>query len=491
MPSPGSSTGGGCSGSCGSGRETTSRPSETLTEPASFRDPDSKVFYAGGAVFRALSASGLADWTAFAATRLFRDETARGRIVATEEVAPSELAPELEGQWAGLLRHERVPLVSYPYEWPFGMLKDATLLQLELLEAALDEDMTLKDASPYNVQWRGSRPVFVDVGSFERLRPGEPWAGYRQLCTLSLYPLMLQAYKGVPFQPWLRGRIDGIDPADARAAMSARDLLRPGVFTHVALHSRLERRYADRRRDVKRELRAAGFGKELIKANARRLAKLVRRLEWTPPRSEWSGYADAAPYTAADAARKAAFVHMALVARKPRLVWDLGANEGVYSRLAAQAGAYVVAADADHAVVERLYRALAAEGSDRVLPLVVDVADPSPGLGWRGVERRRLDDRGRPELTLCLALLHHLAITRNVPVRDVLGWLRSLETSLVVEFATRDDPMVQRLLAPKREGLHDDYRREAFERRLAEAFSVERSEELASGTRVLYLAHPR
>jgi hypothetical protein len=125
-----------------------------------------------------------------------------GRIVRTEEAGEA------------LLEHERVPFVSYPYEWTFSMLRDAALLQLELQLQALEEGLTLKDASPYNVQWRGSRPVFVDVGSFERLREGEPWAGYRQFCTLYLYPLLLQAYKGIPFQPWLRGRLDGIEPRE-------------------------------------------------------------------------------------------------------------------------------------------------------------------------------------------------------------------------------------------------------------------------------------
>jgi hypothetical protein len=153
---------------------------------------------------------------------------AEGRLVATERVGggsglPAELA---DAGYAAVLAHERIPFVSYPYEWPFGMLRDAALLQLELLSAALDEGLALKDATPYNVQWRGSRPVFVDVGSFERVRPGEPWAGYRQFCMLFLYPLLLQAYKGVAFQPWLRGSLEGISPAECRSLLGLRDRLR-------------------------------------------------------------------------------------------------------------------------------------------------------------------------------------------------------------------------------------------------------------------------
>ena len=368
------------------------------------------------------------------------------------------------------------------------MLKDAALLELDLLLGALDEGLVLKDASPYNVQWRGAKPVFVDVGSFERLREGEPWAGYRQFCTLVLYPLLLQAYKGVPFQPWLRGSLEGIQPAEMRSLVGFRDRFRRGVLTNVVLHAKLEGRYADR--DVKTDLKKAGFHAELIKANGKKLRKLVQRLEWDPGRTAWSDYGERNPYDEADAAAKEAFVRDAAAARRRRLVWDLGCNDGRYTRIAAGEADYTVAVDADAAVVEALYRALRAEGSQTILPLVGNVADPSPALGWRGEERRTLAARGRPDLTLCLALVHHVALSSNVPVRAFLDWLAELGTEVVVEFPTRDDPMVQRLLARKGPGANPDYETDAFERALAERWRVERREPLPSGTRILYRATP-
>ena len=461
------------------------RGADVAAEPGSFRDPDSRVFRDGDRILRVLSERGLADWERLAATKFFADAQANGTIVSTERVADSE-APEGFAASA-VLEHERVPFVSYPYEWPFSMLKDAAALQLELLRAALAEDMIAKDSSPYNVQWRGASPVFIDVGSFEELREGEPWAGYRQFCCLNLYPLMLQAYTGLAFQPWLRGSLEGIQPAEARAVMRGRRVFRRGVLAHVALHARLERRESDR--DTRTEVKRAGFRKELIDANAARLERLVKRLDWGAGETAWSDYGDRAHYEASELERKDRFVREACSSRERELAWDLGCNDGRYSRIAAEHSRYVVAVDGDHATAEALYRSLRDEGERRILPLVMDLADPSPARGWAGLERGRLENRGRPDLVLCLALIHHLSIAANVPLAQVVDWLAGLGGTLVVEFAGRDDPMVERLLARKRDDAHPDYETANFERELRRRFEVARRDEL--GTRTLYEARPR
>jgi hypothetical protein len=410
--------------------------------------------------------------------------------VATEP-AERDVPPDLlAGEAAGVLRHERVPFVSYPYEWPFSMLRDAALLQLEICRRALRADLALKDASPYNVQWRGTRPVFIDVGSFERLRPDEPWAGYRQFCMLFLYPLMLQAYKDLPFHAALRGSLDGIPPHDARAVLAG-ERFRKGVLANVILHARLEDRYAAAEgRAVRQEMRRAGFGKELLAANFGKLEKLVAGLEWKAGETAWTGYGEDSGYDDASAARKAEFVREAAARRRVGLAWDIGCNDGRYARIAAASADLVVALDADHATVDALYRGLREEQRTDILPLVMSVTDPSPDLGWRGRERASLERRGKPELTLCLAVVHHVCVTGNVPVRELLDWLRSLGGTLVIEFPDRGDPMVQRLLGGKREGSNPDYEKAAFERALEDRFTVERSEPV-SPTRTLYEARPR
>jgi SAM-dependent methyltransferase len=457
-------------------------------EPGSFRDRHSRVFYNdAGEVLRFLSREGLDDWQALASSRLYSRFSETGELVATKAIDDESLT---RNGWSALLRHERIPFISYPYEWPFSMLKDAALLELDLVLAGLDEGLILKDASPYNVQWRGAHPVFIDIGSFERLRPGEPWAGYRQFCMLFLYPLLLEAYRGVPFQPWLRGSLEGIEPSVCRGLLSARDLVRRGVLTHVVLHQRLERRHGSRGGSTRRELEEAGFRSELIRTNVARLRKLVNGLTLSPAKSAWSDYGSDNTYSDEEPRRTAEFVATTAQAVAPRLVWDLGCNDGWYTRIAAKHAGYTVAIDSDYTTIDRLYRSLAADADRSILPLVGDVADPSPALGWSNLERRTLVDRGRPELTLCLALVHHLAVTRNIPLRSFLEWLRSLGSVVVIEFPSEDDAMVRRLLDAKRVGGHEDYNRTSFERILSELFTVESSIALSS-TRTIYRARPR
>jgi hypothetical protein len=465
-----------------------------LIDSGSFRDRDSRVFRHHGQVHRLLSERGLADWEALARTRFFPRLVASGKVVRSERVElPPELLRELPGSWAATLAHETLPFVSYPYEWSFAMLREAARLQLELVAEALAEDMTLKDASAYNLQWRGVEPVFIDVGSFQRLRQGDPWVGYLQFCQLFLYPLLLTAYKDVPFHPWLRGSIDGIAPEPFAALMSWRDRLRPGVLAHGVLQAKLQARTAGSGGDgasLRGELARSGFDKRLIVANVERLRRLVDGLQWQRARSTWSEYAQDNSYTPEDRERKQRFVTAAAARRRWGLAWDLGSNTGEYSRIAAAHAEWVVAMDADHLTVDRMFHALRRDGVRNVLPLYNNLADPSPDLGWRGVERRSLEHRRRPELTLALALLHHLVLAANLPLAEVLDWMRGLGSHLVLEMVTKDDPMARRLLRDK-DDTYTDYVPEELERLLGARFEVLERLPLASGTRTLYSLAPR
>ncbi|HWC12948.1 MAG TPA: hypothetical protein VG455_17210 [Acidimicrobiales bacterium] len=443
--------------------------------------------HVGGRVLRRLSEKGRSDWEALSGATFFEGAVAGGRLVGTVDVAVGREG--LGDGWAGVVEHERIPFVTYPFEWTFGMLAAGAALHLELLREALAEGMTTKDGYAYNVQWRGVEPVFIDISSFTSYHGG-PWAGYRQFCETFLNPLMLQSLVGVDFHPWLRGRLEGIPVQDMRRLLSRRDLLRRGVLRHVVLHAFLERKAHGTTPSTRSALAEAGFGRDTMIATVDKLLGVVRTLSWQPEASAWTSYPTTNTYAADDRARKLRFVDSVSSSARPRLVWDLGCNDGTYARAAAAHASQVVAMDADHATVELLYRSLRSAGVRNILPLVVDLADPSPSLGWRNRERPGLLERPRPDLVLALALVHHLAIGANIPLPQVVEWLAGLSEVAVVEFVDRHDPMVAQLLANKSVA-HADYSLTGFEHQVAEHFDVEAREELSSGTRVLYALRRR
>lgn len=456
-----------------------------IAEPGSYRDRNGAVFYSGGAVYRGISQKSLANFERLSAAPFFAELVQAGSIVATEQAAAGS-AGAVEKDWAAVLKHARIPFISYPYEWPFGMLKDAALLHLKLMLAALDSGMILKDSSAYNIQWNGAAPVFIDIPSFEVLGKGEPWIGYRQFCELFLYPLMLQAYKGVDFRPWLRGSIDGIPAEAMRQLLSSRDYLRPGVLLHVVAQAALQRRYSGG--SVRGKLAAAGFDRGLIVSNVTKLQKIVSAMQPAGGKTTWADYAQSHSYDQAEFEAKRDFVTRAAASRRWKLVWDIGCNTGTFSRIAAEHADSVVAMDGDWMAVERLYREQQSRPDrTKILPLVVNLADPSPSQGWKGLERKSLPDRGKPELTLCLALIHHIVIGANIPISDFVDWLAGLGTSLVIEFVGRDDEMVQVLLANK-DDQYGDYTQENFEALLSARFDIRDSRPLKGGKRVIYYA---
>lgn len=459
-------------------------------DSGSFRDREGRVFYRQGKVYRALSETAAAAWKAVSESRYFPREMAAGRIVETHAAdLPAEDLKALSDHWVMALEHERIPFISYPYEWSFGMLQGAALLQLDLLLAALEEDHVLKDATPYNVQWRGAAPVFIDTASFEPWRQGDPWVGYLQFCQLFLYPLLLNAHKDVAFHAWLRGSIDGIAPEDCNSLFSLRDRLRSGVLTDVYLQAKLKERTAKDDQKVRSEIQRAGFRKEMIVNNVKRLRGIVAGLRWKRASSTWAAYAETNSYDSENRQLKEAFVAQTAGERRRQLVWDLGCNTGQFSRIAAEHADWVVAFDADHLAIEHLYRSLAKDGPKNILPLVSNLADPSPALGWRHGERMALGERPRPELILCLALIHHVVISANIPLDEFVAWLGDMGSDLVIEFVTKDDAMVARLLRNKPDIYHD-YEVDYFEAAMARHFEVEECTVYHGETRRLYRARP-
>jgi hypothetical protein len=452
----------------------------------SFRDRDGRVYHYRGRVFRGLSSLALESFRQLQEKPFYVKLIETGKVIGTREVPAEEnpLPGEVKSAWAGFLEHDRIPVISYPYEWTFSMLRAAASLQLHLVERAVSNGFTLKDATPYNVQFVNNKAVFIDIPSFEHLQEGEPWSGYRQFCEMFLFPLMLQVYKGCNFQPFMRASIDGVNVQTASALFGFRDRFRKGVLSHVWLQSKLDRRFGGSSENVRSNLKSAGFNRELILANVRKMQKLVSKLEWEASGSEWGDYTEFHNYSDADHVQKENFIRDSIVAEKPGVVWDVGCNTGQFSRVAAKHCSQVVSMDIDHVAVERLF--LDKDIPDNILPLLQNVADPSPNWGWRNLERTDMQTRTRPEMVLCLALIHHVVITANIPLEDFIAWLAGLTDKLVIEYVSRRDDKVKTLLRNK-EDKYQDYTRESLVANLKRHFEILQQQEVNNGDRSLYL----
>lgn len=462
-------------------------------EKGSFRDRNNQVFKVGERVFRGISEKALGDWYCLEKSAVLKKYSASGNIIGSRLLdtdAESTVLQTDANNWHAWLEHECIPFINYPYEWCFEMLKDAALLHLNLLEAGLHEGITIKDASAFNIQFVGSCPTFIDIPSFEKYQSGTPWLGFRQFCQHFLYPLMLQSYKKISFRNWQRGNVEGITPYECSQLMSLRDMFRPGVFPLVYLQSKMVAALGDKKTSMLAEAQEGEFGREIIYVNIRKVRRIIERLTWEPSRSEWSEYTSTNSYDRECFDRKCAFVKEAAAQKCRNRVWDIGCNTGHFSRMFSENSDYVVALDIDELSIQKLYRQLKAEGNRKILPLVFDLTNPSPGLGWRCKERLSLEDRQPPDLILCLALVHHLVITGNVPLADVIDWLASFKCEVVIEMLTKQDEMVHKLLLNKTDQ-YPEFTVEGFEAIAEHYFDVRKKEAVMAERRYLYHLVPK
>ena len=464
----------------------TERPA-AQREPGSYRDPSGFVFRRDGVLYRQINSSFADDWAAFDTSGLHAALVSDGLLVA-DQPASLEIAPE-PGAIA-VIQPDEVGFLSQPFEWSFSQLKDAALLTLRAQSMAGERGMTLRDASAYNVQFRDGQPVLIDTLSFERAPADQPWKPYRQFCENFLAPLALMAHRDGRLGQLLRTWIDGV-PLDLASELLPRStrFLSPGLAAHVHLHARAQRQHAGESGPD-----GASAPREVKMSEGRRLALLdhlrrtIEGLKLPAQGTVWADYADQTSYSEAGTVSKEAIVRRqleAVAAEGGKRAWDIGANTGRYSAIAADAGFWVLALDIDWAAVERHYLALRAGGERRIMPLLADIAEPSPGIGWANAERASLIDRANADVVIALALVHHLAIGRNVPLPMISRLMARLSPHLIVEWIPKDDPMVRRLLAA-REDVFADYSPEGFRAAFKGDFEIVEEAPIEDSGRVLF-----
>jgi hypothetical protein len=455
-----------------------------VRNPGSFRDPAGGVYHYRDRVFRYLTDEGAREFRELANSGLLKQLADSGAVIPTRELAGGEATElGLDPSIPLILEHEPIPFISYMYEWPFELLQTAALQYLTALRLSVEHGFILKDATAFNTQFRGSAPTMIDVASFEPHSPGRPWAGYAQFCRMFLNPLLLHSLTGEPYHHALRSSIEGIAPSELKRRLPFRRRLRKDIFIHVVAQAWMGNRFSgdvDALKSVANE-----------QVSQKTLHKLIDQLERTisglsrpGATSNWTDYEADCHYHDEAAAAKRHFVDSVLQERRPELVWDLGCNRGEYSALAASAGSYVVAMDGDEQVVGGVTRRTDMDHS-RVLPLVMDLSNPSANQGWAQTERQGLSTRGPADLALVLALVHHLTLSGGVPLGGVVDWLADNARAAVIEFVPLDDPMAQRLLATRLHQPHG-YDEPTFRRELERRFQVTRVESLPQSGRTLY-----
>ena len=446
---------------------------------ASFRDPSGFLFSRGGVLYRQVNHKYEKEYARLMESGLYEKLVKAGLLVQHVESDETAAEPELAYK---IIQPERVPFISYPYEWSFGQLKDAALATLSIQRRALKVGMSLKDASAYNIQFVRGKPMLIDTLSFEVYKEGQPWVAYRQFCQHFLAPLALMALKDVRLSQLLRVYIDGVPLDLASSLLPSGTRFNFGLLTNIHLHAGAQKRYAGA--EVKSRA-ATTFGKQAMTGLIDSLDSAVRKLEWKPGGTEWGNYYDITNYSDAAFEHKKQLVHEWSGKIKPALVWDLGANNGVFSRVAGEGGPYVVSSDIDPAAVEQNYRQVKEEKAENILPLLIDLTNPSPSNGWANEERASFGARGPADMVLALALIHHLAISNNVPLRQVAEFFADIGKQLVIEFVPKSDSQVQKLLV-SREDIFPAYTREGFEAAFQQRFKICEAANVRESERVLY-----
>lgn len=452
---------------------------------ASFRDPSGFMFQEAGVWLRQVNERYRADYELLFSSGLYAE------LVAAKRLIPHEELPDREGAWK-VLRPRQIETLSYPYEWSFSQLKDAALATLAIQASALAKGMSLKDATAYNIQFLDGRPVFIDTLSFERLEEGRPWVAYRQFCQHFLAPLALMAKTDIRLSQLSRVHIDGVPLDLAVALLPWSTRLSFGLGLHLHAHAAAQKKHGGGS-DAPASLpaKSAAFSKTAFLATIDSLQSAVQALDWQPAGTEWADYYERNNnYGDSGLQEKEKAVGAMLDALAPKTVWDLGANTGRMSRLAAVRGANVVAWDIDPACVEANWRQVVRAGETNVLPLLQDLTNPSGGIGWAGRERMSVAERGPVDVVMALGLIHHLAISNNVPLQRIAAFLAELGRAVILEFVPKEDSQVVKLLAT-REDIFPAYNRAGFEAACAQHFSVEAAVEIPGTCRTLYRLRAR
>ena len=457
-----------------------------VRHPASFRDPLATVFNYEGRILRGLTETGAKQYQFVKSTGLLNLLENNGDIVQTQDDL-NFYNLNLPNRFVRVLEHKLIPFISFPYEWSFSMLKAAALLHLDIQLKALQKGIVLSDGSAYNIQFCGVKPTFIDIMSFRPYKEGDFWFAHRQFCEQFLNPLLLWSLIGVPHNNWYRGALEGIDTEDLAALLPARSWLSPRLLIHVLLPARNQRLSAQNEEKAIRRIKRSSFPKKSYHGFIDHLRNWIAGIKpLKTKKSTWEEYNLSRTYQQGEVDHKRSVISGFVSESRPRMVWDFGCNDGEFLSVALKAGAETaVGFDADHGALEKAYSKAKALNLN-ILPLYQDAANPSAGQGWLNEEREPIKKRGNPDAVFALAFIHHLAIRRNIPLQEIVGWLVDIAPQGIIEFVQKSDPTIQRMMSLKGD-MYPDYNEIFFRKSLESVARIVGSEKISETNRKLYI----
>lgn len=450
--------------------------------PASFRDPSGFIFSLDGEVYRQINKSYQEDYQLLIGSGLYDKLTSLRYLNLHKEV-------KLLGKSAEsfkIIKPQKIPFISYPYEWCFSMLKAAALLTLSIQKIALEYNMTLKDASAFNVQFLEGKPILIDTLSFEKYEEGRPWIAYKQFVEHFLTPLALMSLTDIRLNRLSTLFIDGIPVDLASRLLPFRSRFKPSLLLHIYAHSFSQKKFF--RKKLTLAQMQHSFSRQAFLGLLDNLENTIKNLNWNPKETPWSNYYEEGSnnYSSQSLVQKAELTREFVKSVKPKIVWDIGANTGFFSRIAAKTKALVISVDSDFGALEKNYLEMIKNQEKNILPLFCDLTNPNPPLGWVNQERLSFLQREPADLILALALIHHLAILKNIPLSYIASLFSQIGNFLVIEFIPKEDSQVTKLLM-NRQDIFPDYTQDGFERAFKEFFRIKRICPINESKRVLYL----
>jgi len=447
-------------------------------ESSSFRDPSGFLFYHNQNIYRQINKSYKENYDQLIDSGLYDQLVQSGLLIPHKEV---DISPPKKDDFYKIIQPEQISFISYPYEWSFSQLKQAALTTLEIQKIAMKYEMTLKDASVYNIQFKENKSLLIDTLSLEKYEEGQPWKAYRQFCQHFMAPLALMCHKDIRLNQLFRIYVDGIPLDLASALLPTKTRAMFSLLTHIHVHAKSQKRYEHKQVDVKK----ISLSKRSFEGVIQSLQSGISKMKWNFTDTEWGDYYSDTNYSEESFLHKKEIVKDSITKIKPKMVWDLGANTGVFSRLASEQNIPTIAFDVDPVAVEKNYLDCKKNNEKNLLPLLLDLTNPSPYLGWENKERVSFMERGPTDMVLALALIHHLAISNNLPFERIAQFFQKICRYLVIEFIPKNDSQIQRLLAT-REDIFVDYNQEEFEAAFGKYFEIVESISIKNSERIVY-----